>query len=98
MRTLTGTIVSNRMARTVVVRVERLIRHRTYGKYHRRSRRFKAHAEDAAACRIGDVVEIQETRPLSREKRWRVLRVVRPAPAPAAAEVSGETEVPEEKL
>lgn len=80
MRTLEGTIVSNRMQKTVVVRVDRLQRHPKYYKYYRTSQKFKAHADDASAYSIGDTVRITETRPLSKDKRWRVVGVVRRAP------------------
>lgn len=80
MRTLQGTIVSNRMAKTVVVRVERLVRHPLYRRYYRVSRRYKAHAEHAVEYQVGDVVRIVETRPLSKEKRWKVVEVVKGAP------------------
>ena len=76
-RILQGTIVSNRMVKTVVVRVDRLRKHLKYQKYQRVSRRFKAHADDAGSFLIGDIVTIEETRPLSKEKRWRVVEVVR---------------------
>lgn len=70
-----GTVVSDKMQKTVVVLVETLRRHPFYGKTVKHRCRFKAHdAHDA--CRRGDVVEIEETRPLSREKRWRVVRIV----------------------
>lgn len=65
------------MQKTVVVRVDRLRKHVKYQKYHRASQTFKAHADDAGAYQIGDVVEIEETRPLSRDKRWRVVALVR---------------------
>ncbi len=81
MRTFQGTIVSNRMQKTVVVRVDRLRQHSKYRKYYRVSEKFKAHVDDAPLYAIGDVVEITETRPLSKEKRWKVVRVVRPAQA-----------------
>lgn len=84
MRTLQGAIVSNRMRRTVVVRVDRLTRHPKYRKYYRVSRKFKADVEDEKAYHLGDVVEIKEVRPISKEKRWRVVEVVRRAPAEAA--------------
>ncbi len=80
-RTFQGTIVSNRMQKTLVVRVDRLRQHPKYRKYYRVSEKFKVHAEDASAHAIGDVVKITETRPLSKEKRWRLVRVIRPAPA-----------------
>mgnify|MGYP001609713855 CR=1 FL=1 len=79
MRTLQGTIVSNRMTKTVTVRVDRLKRHPKYRKYYRVSRKYKAHADDASMYRPGDVVTIEEVRPLSREKRWRVTGVIRQA-------------------
>lgn len=77
MRILQGTIVSNKMRKTVVVRVDRIKRHPRYLKRYRISRKYKADAGDAATYRIGDVVRIAETRPLSREKRWRVTALVR---------------------
>ncbi len=80
MRILQGTITSNRMSRTVVVRVDRLRQHRKYRKFYRVSRRYKAQVEGAAAYTIGDVVRIQETRPVSKEKRWRVIEVIEKAP------------------
>ncbi len=71
----TGIVVSNRMDKTVVVRIDRSKRHRLYGKTMRVTQRYKAHDENNE-CRLGDVVKIAETRPLSREKRWRVVEVV----------------------
>lgn len=70
-----GTVVSNKMDKTVVVRIDRSKRHRLYGKTIRSSRRYKAH-DEKNECRLGDVVRIAETRPLSREKRWLVVEVV----------------------
>ena len=70
-----GTVVSNKMDKTVVVRIDRSKRHRLYGKTMHVSRRYKAHDENNE-CRLGDIVRIAETRPLSREKRWRVVEVV----------------------
>lgn len=90
MRTLQGVITSNRMAKTVVVRVDRLRRHPKYRKYERVSSHLKAHAEDAASLLPGDVVRIAETRPLSKEKRWRVYEVVRRARARAVQEAPGD--------
>lgn len=69
-----GLVVSNRMAKTVVVQVERRTQHPLYGKVVIRSNKFKAH--DEQGCDIGDQVEIMETRPLSKEKRWRVTRIL----------------------
>jgi small subunit ribosomal protein S17 len=70
-----GTVVSTKMDKTVVVRVDRSKRHRLYGKTIHRSERYKAHDEENA-CNLGDVVRIAETRPLSKDKRWRVVEVV----------------------
>jgi small subunit ribosomal protein S17 len=70
-----GVVVSTKMDKTVVVRVDRSKRHRLYGKTIHTSQRYKAHDEHNA-CNLGDVVRISETRPLSREKRWRVVEVV----------------------
>jgi small subunit ribosomal protein S17 len=69
-----GTVVSNKMQKTVVVQVERRVKHPLYGKIIRRTGRFKAH--DEQACDVGDFVEIVECRPLSKEKRWRVSRIL----------------------
>lgn len=68
---LTGRVVSDKMDKTVVVQVERIGRHPRYGKVMRWRKRYKAHDEENA-CQIGDLVQIVESRPLSREKRWRV--------------------------
>ena len=72
---LTGTVVSDKMDKTVVVSVERQVRHDVYGKIQRRTSRFVAHDENNEA-KTGDTVDIAETRPLSRRKRWVVTRVV----------------------
>ena len=69
-----GRVVSNKMDKTVVVAVETRVRHPLYGKFMRRTAKFKAH--DEQNCGEGDTVEIMETRPLSKEKRWRVVRIV----------------------
>jgi small subunit ribosomal protein S17 len=75
---VTGT-VSDKMEKTVVVAVERQVRHGVYGKIQRKTSTFVAHNEDNAA-RMGDTVSIAESRPLSRRKRWVVTRVVAKAP------------------
>ena len=72
---LTGTVVSDKMDKTVVVAVQRQVRHGVYGKTQRRTSTFVAHNEDNAA-KMGDTVAIAESRPLSRRKRWVVTRVV----------------------
>lgn len=76
--TLRGVVTSDRMSKTVVVAVERQVRHGLYGKIQRRTSTFMAHNEGNAA-RLGDLVEICEGRPMSRHKRWVVTRVVRRA-------------------
>lgn len=68
-------MVSNRMDKTVVVTVERLVKHQEYKKYVRRTTRFAAHDAENR-CAVGDKVVIMESRPLSRTKRWRVVDVV----------------------
>nr|WP_231724022.1 30S ribosomal protein S17 [Chthonomonas calidirosea] len=70
-----GKVVSNKMDKTVVVAVERRVRHPLYGKIVRKTTKFKAHDEENA-CNEGDIVEIMETRPLSKEKCWRVVRIL----------------------
>lgn len=77
-KTRVGVVVSDKMDKTVVVRVETLRRHPTYGKTLRHMRKFKVHNEDNTA-RAGDRVLIAETRPLSRDKRWRVVQVLEKA-------------------
>jgi small subunit ribosomal protein S17 len=76
--TVQGIVTSDRMEKSVVVAVERQVRHPLYGKIQRRTSTFLAHNEDNAA-KIGDVVEIVEGRPMSRRKRWVVVRIVRKA-------------------
>lgn len=70
-----GTVVSDKAEKTVVVAVQRLTRHPFYGRVIRRTKKVMAHDEERRA-KMGDIVEIMETRPLSRRKRWRVVRVV----------------------
>lgn len=72
---LVGTITSDKMDKTVVVRVERLVPHAVYKKYVRRRENFKAH-DEKNEFRVGDRVEIVETRPMSKDKRWRVARLI----------------------
>lgn len=72
----TGTVVSDKMKKTIVVRVERLTRHPLYGKIIKKYRKFKAHDENNSA-KIGDSVRIIETRPLSKDKRWRLLEILK---------------------
>ncbi len=70
-----GIVVSDKMDKTVVVMVERLMQHPLYKKYIKRRKKFMAHDEENA-CRMGDKVLIEETRPLSRHKRWRVRQIL----------------------
>jgi small subunit ribosomal protein S17 len=74
-KTRTGTVISDKMDKTVVVLVESLRRHPLYKKVVRHTSKFKAH-DEANACKVGDVVKIVETRPLSKEKCWRVVEVI----------------------
>jgi small subunit ribosomal protein S17 len=91
-----GTVVSAKMNKTVVVRIDRYHRHRLYGKTLRVTQRYKAH-DEKNECGLGDIVRIAETRPLSREKRWRVVEVVTKgdvaeiAPREIAANILEET-------
>lgn len=73
-----GTVVSDKMDKTVVVEVVRQFPHRLYKKIIKRSKRFKAHDEENA-CGVGDVVRIMETRPMSKQKRWRVVTILEKA-------------------
>lgn len=76
--TRVGIVVSNKMDKTVVVRVDNLVKHRVYKKFIKRKVTFKAH-DEANSCSIGDKVLIVETRPLSKDKRWRVRQVLEKA-------------------
>lgn len=77
-RQVVGRVVSDKMDKTVVVQVERLVKHRLYKKYIRRQNKYAAH-DEKNECRIGDKVVITESRPLSRMKRWRVSGIVEKA-------------------
>ena len=70
-----GIVESNKMAKTVVVKIERRVQHPLYGKIVLRTERFKAH-DETSMCDVGDVVELMETRPMSKHKRFRVTRIV----------------------
>ena len=71
----TGTVVSDKMQKTVVVAIDRRVPHPVYGKMVTRTAKFKAHDEENSA-KVGDRVRITETRPLSKDKRWRVVEIV----------------------
>ncbi len=85
----TGTVVSNKMEKTVVVEVQRLVQHGRYGRYMRRSERFLAD-DRVLKAQPGDTVQIEETRPLSAKKRWRVTAIV----TKGHGEVADTAEVP----
>ena len=71
----TGYVVSDKMDKTVVVAIQESVRHSLYGKSVKRTKKFKAH-DEANECNVGDLVRIMETRPLSKDKRWRVVKIV----------------------
>jgi small subunit ribosomal protein S17 len=77
-RTIKGVVVSDKMDKTVVVRVEKLVKHPIFHKYLRRHSKYKAHDEENV-CHIGDEVIIAEFRPLSRDKRWKVREILKKA-------------------
>jgi small subunit ribosomal protein S17 len=77
-RQVIGTVVSDKMDKTVVVQAERLVKHRLYEKYIRRRAKFSAHDAENS-CRIGDKVLITESRPLSKTKRWQVNQILEKA-------------------
>jgi len=74
-KTRVGLVVSDKMDKTVVVVVERVVAHSLYGRRMKVTKRLKAHDEDNS-CRVGDQVRLVETRPLSRDKRWRVAEII----------------------
>jgi small subunit ribosomal protein S17 len=77
-RQMIGSVVSDKMDKTIVVLVERLVKHRLYHKYIKRRSNFAAHDENNT-CQIGDRVLITESRPLSKTKRWRVSQIIQKA-------------------
>jgi small subunit ribosomal protein S17 len=77
-RQVVGVVVSNQMNKTVIVAVQRLVKHRMYQKYVKRQTKFAAH-DETDSCQVGDTVQITESRPLSRTKRWRVSKIVEKA-------------------
>ena len=74
-KNLAGTVVSNKMDKTALVLVERLTKHKTYGKYIRRRSKYMAH-DPKNQCQIGDKVRIIESRPISKRKRWQVMEIL----------------------
>jgi small subunit ribosomal protein S17 len=77
-KTRSGKVVSDKMDKTIVVAIETLVRHPLYGKSMKRTTKFKAHDENNE-CKTGDKVRIMETRPLSKDKRWRLVEIIEKA-------------------
>ena len=77
-KVMIGKVVSDKMDKTVVVAVETSVRHKVYNKIVKRTYKLKAHDEDNE-CKIGDTVKVMETRPLSKDKRWRVVEIMEKA-------------------
>jgi small subunit ribosomal protein S17 len=75
-RTIEGRVISDKMNKTIIVQVERKVKHPLYGKYVRRFSKMVAHDEDNN-CRIGDLVLIQQSRPLSKTKRWKLVEILK---------------------
>lgn len=74
-KTRVGVVTSNKMQKTITVLVERKVKHPLYGKFLRKSKKFTAH-DEVNDCNIGDTVRIMETRPLSKNKRWRLVEII----------------------
>ncbi len=74
-KTRIGKVVSDRMEKTLVVSIERLVKHPIYGRYVRRRAKFKVH-DEKSECRVGDTIRFMETRPISKDKRWRFVEFV----------------------
>ena len=85
----TGIVVSNKMDKTIVVRVERMAEHPLYGKRIKRAKKYVAHDAENS-CGMGDEVRIRETRPLSKTKRWELVEIMRKAPVFGSDEASEE--------
>ncbi len=77
-RVITGVVVSNKMEKTIVIRAERLVKHSLFHKYIRRHVKYKAH-DERNECNIGDKVLIVESRPISKDKRWRMQEILEKA-------------------
>ncbi len=76
-KTMIGTVISNKMDKTIVVAVERKVRH-SIGKIVKKTYKLKAHDEENS-CNVGDIVKVMETRPLSKDKRWRLVEIIEKA-------------------
>ena len=77
-KVIQGIVISNSMDKTIVVKVSRRLRHPVYGKFIKKSKNFKAH-DELNSCNVGDEVRIMESRPISKDKRWRLLETVKQA-------------------
>ena len=75
-KTRVGEVVSDKMDKTAVVAVTRLVRHPLYGRFVKKTNKFKVH-DESNVCQVGDVVRIMETRPISKDKRWRLVEVTK---------------------
>ncbi len=87
-KTRVGTVLSNKMDKTVIVAVETLVKHPKFSKYIKRTKKFFAH-DNENSCNVGDKVKIQETRPLSKNKRWRVIEILEKAESAVDTTTSG---------
>jgi len=88
-----GVVVSDKADKTVVVRVDRIVRHKMYKRYVRKAATFMAH-DEANSAKVGDTVEIVESRPLSARKRWRMRRIVKRGVGTVATKPTAELETP----
>lgn len=73
-RTLTGTVVSDKMDKSVVVKIERVVKHPIYGKFIKRTTKLSVH-DESNECNVGDVIVIEQCRPISKTKSWRLVRI-----------------------
>ncbi len=78
LRRIIGTVVSNKMQKTVVLEASRLVKHPKYGKYYKKYQKLKAH-DEKSECGVGDKIEVIECRPLSKEKRFRLSKIIEKA-------------------
>ncbi len=96
-KVLMGRVVSDKMDKTIVVEVERLVQHPLYKKIIKKRKKFMAHDEENR-CRIGDIVSIIETRPLSKRKRWQVIEIIKQASSQLESEINAEKTTPLEEM
>ncbi len=96
-KVLTGRVVSDKMDKTVIVEVERLVQQPFYKKIIKKRKRFMAHDEENR-CTIGDIVSIIESRPLSKRKRWQVLEIIKPVSVRLESDINTEKITPLEEM